>query len=76
MRKTTVYFSDELLADLEAMSRRKHRPKADLIREAVAGYVAEDQPEWPKSFGMIKDDDDSLRSDNVDEWLRENWRPE
>jgi predicted transcriptional regulator len=76
IKKTTVYLTDEIESGLEAISRRKHRPKADLIREALAEYIAEEQPALPRWIGMIKDDDGSLRSDNVDEWLEENWHPE
>ena len=76
MRKTTVYLTDEQLSGLEAISRRKHRPKADLIREAVEEYIVDERPPLPGWIGMINDDDDSLRADNVDEWLKENWHPE
>jgi len=76
MKKTTVYLTDEIESGLDAIARRRHRPKADLIREALSVYIADDEPAWPRSFGMIKEDDGSLRSDNVDEWLKEHWRPE
>jgi predicted transcriptional regulator len=76
MKKTTVYLTDEIESGLEAISRRKRRPKADLIREALADYIADEQPALPRWIGMIKDDDGSLRSDNVDDWLKENWHPE
>jgi hypothetical protein len=35
--------------------------------------LACDEPKLPAWIGMIKDDDGSLTSENVDEWLRENW---
>ena len=76
MKKTTIYLTDELDSGLDAISKRKHRPKADLIREALAEYIDDEEPVLPRWIGMIKDDDGSLRSDNVDEWLKENWRPE
>ena len=76
MKKTTIYLTEGLDSELDALSRRKHRPKADLIREALSEYIHDEQPALPRWIGMIKDDDGSLRSDNVDEWLKENWHPE
>ena len=44
--------------------KSKHRPKADLIREALDRYIAEEH-RLPRWIGMIKDDDGSLRSDRI-----------
>ena len=76
MKKTTIYLTDEIESGLDAISRRKHRPKADLIREALTDYIADEEPSWPRSIGIISEDDGAVRSDNVDEWLEENWHPE
>jgi predicted transcriptional regulator len=73
MKKTTIYITDEVMALLDAKARKERRPKAGLIREALAQYLACDEPKLPAWIGMIKDDDGSLTSENVDEWLRENW---
>jgi hypothetical protein len=90
MSARTVNIPEEELAALDAIAERESRPMDDLIREAVSQYLAtrertrpagigvinEEAPNWPRSIGMIREDDGSLRSDNVDEWLKEHWRPE
>jgi predicted transcriptional regulator len=41
--QTLVQLSDELLAQLDARAAREGRNRSDLIREAVAGYLASDR---------------------------------
>jgi metal-responsive CopG/Arc/MetJ family transcriptional regulator len=41
--QTLVQLSDELLAHLDARAARDGRSRSDLIREAVAGYLAADR---------------------------------
>lgn len=41
--QTLVQLSDELLAQLDARVAREGRSRSDLIREAVAGYLAADR---------------------------------
>ncbi|MGI8506419.1 MAG: CopG family ribbon-helix-helix protein [Solirubrobacteraceae bacterium] len=41
-RQTLVQLSDELLAELDARAARDGRSRSQLIREAVAGYLAAD----------------------------------
>jgi hypothetical protein len=43
---------------------------------STADRTAEQGEPLPSSIGMIKDDDGTLTSGNVDEWLRANWSPE
>lgn len=77
LKKTTVYLTQDQISGISAMARRKGRPKAQLIREAVAAYIVDDVDfEWPRSIGMVTDDDGELTSENVDEWLKANWHPE
>lgn len=42
-RQTLVQLSDELLAQLDAQVAREHRPRSELIREALAAYLAADR---------------------------------
>ena len=42
-RQTLVQLSDELLAQLDARVAREGRSRSELIREAVAGYLAADR---------------------------------
>ena len=41
--QTLVQLSDELLAQLDARVAREGRSRSELIREAVAGYLAADR---------------------------------
>lgn len=76
MIKTTIHIPADEMAALEALAKSEARPKAQLIREALSQYVAERGRKLPDWIGMIEDDDGTLTSDNVDEWLRANWHPE
>jgi len=41
--QTLVQLSDELLAQLDSRAAREGRNRSDLIREALAGYLASDR---------------------------------
>lgn len=41
--QTLVQLSDELLAQLDSRAAREGRNRSDLIREALAGYLAADR---------------------------------
>jgi hypothetical protein len=53
MEKTTLYLTEELQAELRALARRTGRPQAQLIRDAVAEYVARAERPWPRSIGIV-----------------------
>ena len=56
MRKTTIYFPDELKLEIEAASKMERRPEAEIIREAVSTYLAERRSRrLPRSFGYAAD---------------------
>lgn len=74
MDKTTVYLPKELHQALEDMSRQTGRPQAQLIREAVASYVVGYDRPRPASIGIVSDG--SVSSENVEEWLEQNWKPD
>jgi hypothetical protein len=76
MIKSTIYFEPNQIAALEALAKQEGRPKAEIIRDAVDLYVSKSGRKLPSWIGIIKDDDGTLTSDNVDEWLQANWRPE
>jgi predicted transcriptional regulator len=76
MKKTTVYLSQDQLDELDALANRTGKPKALLIREAVAEYIIDQEPELPTLFGIAEGDGGDLSSLNVRSWLKENWDPE
>lgn len=50
MIKTTVYFDEDLALSLRQVAQAEGRPQADLIRDAVAQYVARSRR--PRSTGI------------------------
>jgi predicted transcriptional regulator len=75
MKRQTIQLSQEQLTALEAMAKREGRSRSAIVRDAINRYIASDKGLWPAWIGMIKDDNGSLTSGNVDEWLRESWHP-
>ncbi|HSO28828.1 MAG TPA: CopG family transcriptional regulator [Candidatus Sulfomarinibacteraceae bacterium] len=53
MEKTTLYLTEELQAELRALARSRGRPQAELIRDALAEYVARAERPWPRSIGIV-----------------------
>jgi predicted transcriptional regulator len=76
MRRTTIFLSDELDGLLRETSRRTRRPQAEIVREALGRYLQAESAPWPRSVGMGESRDDSVTSENVKEWVREQWRQE
>ncbi len=75
MRKTTVYFPDELKLEIEAFSKMERRPEAEIIREAVSTYLEERRSRrWPRSFGFAADRE--LDPADIDTYLAKNWKPD
>jgi predicted transcriptional regulator len=73
MEKTTLYLDPETHRQLQEAARRQQRPQAQLIREAVAAYLATQSRPLPRSIGM--GEDGTLAGSEVKDWLRANWRP-
>ena len=71
MEKTTLYLPMALQAELRALARRSGRPQAELIREAVADYVARQDHPWPSSIGSAVEA--AVSGERSEEWLREEW---
>ena len=71
MEKTTLYLPGELQRGLRDLSRRTGRPQAQIIREALASYVAGQERPWPKSIGSAADG--AISGSDSESWLREEW---
>jgi hypothetical protein len=71
MEKTTLYLTEELQAELRALARRTGRPQAELIREAVASYVAAAERPLPRSIGIARSG--TLRAADAKAWVRAEW---
>ncbi len=53
MVKTTVYLDDETVRSLRVMSERRAKPQAQLIREAIQRFTADEKPPLPAGLGMF-----------------------
>jgi predicted transcriptional regulator len=53
MVKTTVYLDDDVVRSLRAIAKRRSKPQAQLIREAIRTYTAAERPPLPAGLGMF-----------------------
>jgi predicted transcriptional regulator len=53
MVKTTVYLDDETVRSLRAISKRRAKPQAELIREALQKFASDEKPPLPAGLGMF-----------------------
>lgn len=74
MVATIIELTEELQRRVHELSLQTGRSESDLLREAVATYVAAHQIPRPKSDGSI--DDPDLAARDIDDWLDANWQPE
>lgn len=75
MEKTTLYLPTDLQVSLRDLSRRTGRPQAEIIREALASYVAGQDRPWPSAIGSAASGGVPARDSAA--WLREQWsRPD
>lgn len=54
MVKTTVYLDNDTALALREIARRRGRPQAELIREALAKFAGEDRPPLPAGLGEFR----------------------
>ncbi len=71
MEKTTLYLPDELHRAIRAASARTSKPMAQLVREALQGYLSEQPPPQPRSLGMGADNE--LAARDSESWLEREW---
>lgn len=74
MEKTTFYLPDEMRHALRDAARRSGRPQAELVREALAGYLATNSRPRPRSLGAGADK--AVSAADSEDWLRARWRGE
>jgi metal-responsive CopG/Arc/MetJ family transcriptional regulator len=65
MKRTTVYFPEDLKRRLEAEAKSRGVTEAELIREAVDKEVRRPRPR----AGILTGDLGGLTSENIDEYL-------
>lgn len=78
MPTLTAHVSDELIADIDAVSERLDRSRAWVVKEAVREYLArraEDQKRWNETLDAIEaaDRGEVIAADEVLRWV-DTWR--
>jgi predicted transcriptional regulator len=72
LNKTTLYLPDDLQRRLRDAARRADRPQADLVREALERFLADQPAPVPRSIGAGADEE--LTGRDSEDWLRAHWR--
>jgi len=75
VEKTTVYLPTEIKLSIKASAKRQGATEAQVIREALAVYLAAEPCELPSIFSSASTDG-SVNSENYEDWLAENWKPD
>jgi predicted transcriptional regulator len=68
MEKTTLYLPTELQRALKDAARRSGRPQAELVRDALTQYLAEQPRPMPRSIGMANSGE--IPATEVKAWIR------
>ena len=79
METTTLELPIDIGRELDEIAERTGRSRTDLIHAALRDFLdrqhqGDPDPGWPRSIGMI--DDPEVNSENLEDWLQANWRPE
>jgi len=71
VEKTTLYLPADLQRALRDASDRTGRSQADLVRDALRSYLADQPRPKPTSVGLGRDP--SLAGRDAEAWLKERW---
>lgn len=71
MQKTTLYLPDALSQQLKVEAKRQNKSQAELMREALAGYVQSRPRTLPRSLGLA--DDAGVSAADSEDWIQERW---
>jgi hypothetical protein len=74
MEKTTLYLPVDLQHRLRAEARRRGRPQAELVRDALDAYLRQRKQPWPSCIGIV--DDPGFAARDTEEWLEREWHKE
>ena len=53
MKRTTVFLPESVRCDLRVLAHQQGRPVADMVREAVAEYVAREKAGRRRKLGFV-----------------------
>lgn len=72
VEKTTLYLADGQQRALRALSRRRRKPQAELIREAIDAYLKRQDRPRPRSVGL--GEDEKVSGATSEDYLRARWQ--
>ncbi len=65
-RQLTVRLTDELEEQVEALARKLHRKRSEVVRLAIERFIQDDQARGDRPFDRVKDLIGSLKSGIAD----------
>lgn len=71
MEKTTLYLPSDLHRALKEAARQEGKSQAELVREALAAYLAKRKKPELRSLGVAEDEELSGRESEA--WLGKAW---
>ncbi len=71
MQKTTLYLPDALNQQLKVEAKRQNKSQAELMREALEGYVQSRPRTLPRSLGLA--DDAGVSAADSEDWIHGRW---
>lgn len=71
MKKTSIYFPEEMTTEIKTRAKQEKRSEAELIREAVAVYLANGKRPLPSFVGMASGG--KISGEESEDWLMANW---
>jgi predicted transcriptional regulator len=71
--ETTIQLPPDVQRELKALADRTGRSEAEIVLEAVEHFLASRRRPRLHSLGSVSDPD--VTSENLDEWLAANWKP-
>lgn len=71
MQKTTLYLPDTLNQQLKVEAKRQNKSQAELMREALEGYIQSRPRTLPRSLGLA--DDAGVSAAESEDWIHGRW---
>lgn len=71
MQKTTLYLPDTLNQQLKLEAKRQNKSQAELMREALNGYLQGRPRALPRSLGLAGDA--GVSAADSEDWIHRRW---
>jgi hypothetical protein len=71
MKKMTLYLTDDMHRGLKDAARRTGKSEAQMIRESVAAYLADQPRSYPRSIGIASSG--RIPAETAKDWIHAQW---